>query len=420
MKEFWKRELPPETAKEGYGGWPDENDPAANDSPADTEHDSDDAKEERDGHAKDMKPADLAGLAYGLILIFVLIIGLACLPMITEKASEDTSVSQTVIKAREEATEIASQDRDNTDGADDENGRSPDPGSSDDGRLEHASGISGDETPVPALPASDQEGTLEQIPAETSFEWKQAVFGKSADRTPGQQVILQGITRPMRQQTGMLEASLIRKLSAFLEDQDVHAKEVKFHEKTIVSGTEAFAYEADVAGYDNLCLTVIFYPKLSGEYIFLLSHKTDNALENRQNSNDEAGGDTDRQSSQTAPEASQQAGNTAEVSTPSPQASAPIQDQNDTRTDENAYDATKLAIRSIPKTLLNYIRNRYDFQYSLYEYLYRNGHRQVKKATVSGYKIDGDSRTAKITLRLDDGSSIRATYYRDSNSYAYH
>ena len=82
-------------------------------------------------------------------------------------------------------------------------------------------------------------------------------------------------------------------------------------------------------------------------------------------------------------------------------------------------DATTLTIRSIPEPLLNYISNRYDFQYSLYDYLYRNGHRDTTKATVTDYAIDADRRMALIELNLDDGGQISATYDHDENMFSF-
>ncbi|MCD8074807.1 MAG: hypothetical protein LUF27_07195 [Lachnospiraceae bacterium] len=73
----------------------------------------------------------------------------------------------------------------------------------------------------------------------------------------------------------------------------------------------------------------------------------------------------------------------------------------------------------IPTTLLNYLSNRYELQYTLYDYLYRNGYSDVTAAAISSYEIDEDTRTATITFTLSDGSSLTGIYSRDDNSYSY-
>ena len=86
---------------------------------------------------------------------------------------------------------------------------------------------------------------------------------------------------------------------------------------------------------------------------------------------------------------------------------------------QNSYDATNLSVKKIPETLLNYLDNRYEFQYDLYDWLYRHGKREVSSASVTDYSIDGDSRTATIELVLSDGSSVTAVYNKSSNTYSF-
>ena len=118
------------------------------------------------------------------------------------------------------------------------------------------------------------------------------------------------------------------------------------------------------------------------------------------------------------------AGNERTENTPV-QSSAPqmqnVQDsgQRPVRQAEPSYDATRLSVRNIPETLLNYISNRYDFQYSLYDYLYRNGHREAESATVTGYEIDPDRREAAIDLSISDGSHVTGTYRMSDHSFSY-
>ena len=93
--------------------------------------------------------------------------------------------------------------------------------------------------------------------------------------------------------------------------------------------------------------------------------------------------------------------------------------QTTVRQAEPTYDATLLSVRNIPETLLNHISNRYDFQYSLYDYLYRNGHREAESATVTGDEIDPDRREAAIDLSISDGSHVTGTYRMSDHSFSY-
>ena len=83
------------------------------------------------------------------------------------------------------------------------------------------------------------------------------------------------------------------------------------------------------------------------------------------------------------------------------------------------YDATSLTINSVPEELLNYLDNEYVFQYSLYDYLYRNGKKDVRSARVTGYSIDSVERKALIRVELDDGSKLSASYDKSSSSYSF-
>ena len=86
---------------------------------------------------------------------------------------------------------------------------------------------------------------------------------------------------------------------------------------------------------------------------------------------------------------------------------------------EPTYDATWLSVRNIPETLLNHISNRYDFQYSLYGYLYQKGRRDTENATITGYEIDPDRREATIDLSINDGGHVTGTYRMSDRSFLY-
>ena len=47
---------------------------------------------------------------------------------------------------------------------------------------------------------------------------------------------------------------------------------------------------------------------------------------------------------------------------------------------------------AVPSTLSNYLDNRYELQYTLYDYLYRNGKQNVGTAVVRDFGIDPDRK----------------------------
>ena len=415
MKEFWKNEeFPPgmagEKTEEKSNEKREENFIGVLDEKEEDPFQKAYEDEEQNGLHTMMKPFPVARAAIAGLLFIVLVFGSIILPVPEETTTDKEASLRTVIPARVEQPGEEEQD-------DNSINKAADADEDPDESVLPSYDTEGTETS--ALPSFGTEGAEDQISSDTFLGWYRMIFGGTAVRTPGQQVVLSGLTRSMRQQTGMLEASLIRKMSAFLEAQDLHPKEVKVHDKVLVSGEGALAYEASLTGYDDICLTMIFYPKLAGEYIFLLSRKTGSEPENDGNGDGASGQAEAQQAGQPSQGAQQQTQAEVAESVQPQQATVSAQEQNNAPAVENAYDATKLTIKSVPETLMNYIRNRYDFQYSLYDYLYRNGHRQVKRATVKGYEIDGESRTADIKLRLDDGSTVLATYDRDSNTYTF-
>ena len=87
--------------------------------------------------------------------------------------------------------------------------------------------------------------------------------------------------------------------------------------------------------------------------------------------------------------------------------------------EEDGYDATKLSISSVPSELLNYLDNRFVFQYSLYDYLFKHGKKDVKGAEVTDYSIDAGTRQATIQLKLSDGAEVTAVYSKSSGKYSF-
>ena len=70
--------------------------------------------------------------------------------------------------------------------------------------------------------------------------------------------------------------------------------------------------------------------------------------------------------------------------------------------------------------LLNYLDNRYELQYSLYDYLYKNGYRDVKAVTVEDYEIKVEEKAAEIIFGMPDGGTITGKYNKENNRYTFY
>ena len=96
-------------------------------------------------------------------------------------------------------------------------------------------------------------------------------------------------------------------------------------------------------GNDEQELQVLFFKEIPGHYLFLLGEKE-------------------------VKEVTEYIEQTKVVTVEVP---VPIQTEAADETDP--YDASTLSIVEIPEKLLNYLDNRYELQYRLYDYLYCNG-----------------------------------------------
>ena len=217
-----------------------------------------------------------------------------------------------------------------------------------------------------------------------------------------------GFTDREKREIGFLESDFLKDAGAFLAGQQIQTKRIIIEDRIAGSSSAAVAFQGRLEGKDDYILDIVFYPDLPGEYIFLLR----NVKGNERGNDGQAAQGTDGQNTAQVSQNNNSAQTTQEEA-------AAVQNNESTPTPQNPYDATNLAIKKIPETLLNYIDNRYEFQYSLYDWLYNHGKKDVESATVTDYSIDGDSRTASIELSLSDGSSISAVYDKTGNSYSF-
>ena len=235
------------------------------------------------------------------------------------------------------------------------------------------------------------------------------VFGETGQGTSlGCVTTVTGFTDREKREIGFLESDFLKDAGAFLAAQQIQTKRIIIEDRIAGSSNAAVAFQGRLEGKDDYILDIVFYPDLPGEYIFLLR----NVKGNERGNDGQAAQGTDGQNTAQVSQNNNSAQTTQEEA-------AAVQNNESTPAVQNSYDATNLAIKKIPETLLNYIDNRYEFQYSLYDWLYNHGKKDVESATVTDYSIDGDSRTASISLSLSDGSSIPAVYDKTGNSYSF-
>ena len=235
------------------------------------------------------------------------------------------------------------------------------------------------------------------------------VFGEAGRGTSiGCVTTVTGFTDREKREIGFLESDFLKDAGAFLAGQQIQTKRIIIEDRIAGSSNAAVAFQGRLEGKDDYILDIVFYPDLPGEYIFLLR----NVKGNERGNDGQAAQGTDGQNTAQVSQNNNSAQTTQEEA-------AAVQNNESTPAPQNPYDATNLAIKKIPETLLNYIDNRYEFQYSLYDWLYNHGKKDVESATVTDYSIDGDSRTASIELSLSDGSSISAVYDKTGNSYSF-
>ena len=316
-------------------------------------------------------------------------------------------------------------------------GSETDPAESKTGKTDSAAAYR--EKPVPANPESEEKETPEetaekkvksqpssnetdpanktdtaaQNPVPETENWKEKIFGTDIGLVQDKQIFITGLSASEKEKLSFRESDFVKAVSSFLSSKRIDAKTVEFLRKMDISADGAQEYLAVLPGHEDFYLVVLMYPEYPGKYI--LSFLDLDGL---------AGSLKEKKKSESTPE-------TATVNTPiqtvqtQPVAvSPPVQTQPPAQTqnaspEEAEYDATDLTIMAVSSTLSNYLDNRYELQYTLYDYLYRNGKSDVKTAAVRDFNIDPDKRVASITFELDDGSMVTGTYKKDSNSYGY-
>ena len=232
-----------------------------------------------------------------------------------------------------------------------------------------------------------EESSIEETAGETEplqdSSWMETVFGESDNAVVTTPVKVTALTENEKELLHFRESDFIKSLSGFFLEENIKTSEVTFQGSIPFSSKEASAYEAKIKGMDSKNLIVLFYPQYPGRYQFLLVDKE----VIREASLPDQGQTGNRETVQTAPA---------------------LQNQPPSVEAENTYDAANLEVRAVPRQLYNYLKNPYELQYGLYDYLYKNGIRKVSTETLSSCEIDADRRCASITMIIDGGRIINA------------
>lgn len=213
-----------------------------------------------------------------------------------------------------------------------------------------------------------------------------------------------GLTDKEKRDSGFVESDFLSSAGLFLKERGISTKRIIVENAIDCSAPDGMAFQGRLEKQDGYTFQFILFKSLPGEYVFTLQ-KLDEEVQSETLTTESIPSQTD--AATVNPAGQQEQGQNQMAST---------QTQTSAASD---YDATNLSINSVPEELLNYLDNEYVFQYSLYDYLYRNGKKDVSSARVTGYTIDSVERKAMIRVELDDGSKLNASYDKASGSYSF-
>lgn len=250
--------------------------------------------------------------------------------------------------------------------------------------LELPKGSNGEEPDVDVSP----EGST--ISRENLDTFISMIFDAKSNVVGETQLKLSGLSTSTKKQMAFQEAEFVSELNGFLQEQDIRASEILFEKKIMTSAENVTGYLLEISGKEELQLFTFFFPNLPGQYLFTI-------LEEESQESEES-----------------------EVQSQVMQVEVPVPVQTESASNVNPYDASTLTIAGIPEKLLNYLANRYELQYSLYDYLYENGYRDVKKVTVESYEINADEKLVEMKICITDGVEITGTYQKENNRYTFY
>ena len=236
---------------------------------------------------------------------------------------------------------------------------------------------------------------------------KTEIFGTDEDQGISPYLTITGMTDKEKRDAGFVETDFLRAAGLFLKDRGISTKRIIVEDPVDCSLPNGMAFQGRLEKVDDMSFRFILFPDLPGEYIFMIEE--DEEKVQPETLSPEGASDTEGQAARTQTQTTVQTQN-------APQTQSQPQSQTSQDTD---YDARNISISSVPEELLNYLDNRYIFQYSLYDYLFSHGKKEVQSAEVTDYSIDAGTRQATIKLKLSDGSGVTAVYSKSSGSYTF-
>ena len=234
---------------------------------------------------------------------------------------------------------------------------------------------------------------------------KEQIFGDGENQGISPYLTITGMTDKEKRDAGFVETDFLHAAGLFLKDRGISTKRIIVEKEVECSVPNGMAFQGRLEKVDGKSFRFILFPDLPGEYIFMIEEDEKEVQPETLTTENAAG--TEGQASET-------------------QAQGTVQTQNPTQTQPQSqasqdtdYDARNVSISFVPEELLNYMDNRYVFQYSLYDYLFSHGKKDVESAEVMDYSIDAGTRQATIHLKLSDGSDLNAVYSKDSGKYSF-
>ncbi len=258
-------------------------------------------------------------------------------------------------------------------------------------------------TPQPEISEEEKAGLISQ----GQESMKAEIFGTDEDQGISPYLTITGMTDKEKRDAGFVETDFLRAAGLFLKDRGISTKRIIVENPVDCSIPSGMAFQGRLEKVDDMSFRFILFPNLPGKYIFMIEEDVQKVQPEIMTT--ESASDTEGQAAgaQTQPTVQTQ-------NPPQPQ----LQPQSQTSQDTD-YDARNISISSVPEELLNYMDNRYVFQYSLYDYLFSHGKKDVQSAEVTDYSIDAGTRQATIKLKLSDGSGLTTTYSKSSGSYTF-
>ena len=263
------------------------------------------------------------------------------------------------------------------------------------------------ETESASKQAEISEEEKAELVSQGEDSMKKQIFGDEEDQGISPYLTITGMTDKEKRDAGFVETDFLRAAGLFLKDRGISTKRIIVENPVDCSLPNGMVFQGRLEKVDEMTFRFVLFPDLPGEYIFMVEEDEQKVRPETLTTEDAS--DTNTSTTGSQMQAASQTQN------------PPVQPQPQSQTQEEAddYDARDISISSVPEELLNYMDNRYVFQYSLYDYLFSHGKKDVESAEVTDYSIDAGTRQATIKLKLSDGSDLTAIYSKSGGTYTF-